>query len=103
MKYVNQLTDEELADIFNLFLASDGEVVSLEIQHFDDSIELVGIVKEPDNENPDEMLELEDDYSLTDYAVVAYHHSGGKSCQLEFRKWMYKKFKSKYAKDFLLN
>lgn len=103
MKYVNHLTDEELTDIFKLFLVSDGEFVSLEIGRFDDSIELTGIVKEPDNENTDEMLELEDDYSLTDYSIAAYHHSGGQSCQRKFRKWMYKKFKSKYAKDFLLN
>lgn len=103
MKYINQLTDEELTDIYKLFLASDGEFVSLEIGRFDDSIELTGIVKEPDDECEGEMLELEDDYSLTDYTVAAYHHSGGASCQREFREWMYKKFKIKYAKEFLLN
>lgn len=106
MKYVNQLTDEELKEIYSLFLCDGGKVVSVEITRYEDCIDLDGSVKEPDNDNQfdteDGYIEVEDNYSLTDYFVKTYNHSGGLYCQKEFRKWMYKKFKTKYAKEFLL-
>ena len=106
MKYVNQLTDEELKEIYSLFLCDGGKVVSLEITRCEDCIDLDGYVKEPDSDNQfdteDGFIEVEDNYSLTDYFVKTYCHSGGSYCQKKFREYMYKKFKTKYAKDFLL-
>lgn len=106
MKYVNQLTDDELREIYSLFLCDGGEVVSVNITKHDDCIDLCGIVREPDTDNQfdtkDGFLELDDDYTLTDYYVKVYHHSGGVYCQKKFRQWMYKRFKTRYARDFLL-
>lgn len=106
MNYVNKLTDEELKEIYSLFLCDGGKVISLEIDRDDYCISLNGIVKEPDNDDifdtEDGFIEIEDNYDLTDYHVSAYDHSGGAYCQKKFREYMYKKFKGKYAKDFLL-
>lgn len=103
MKYLNKLTDTEITDIFKSFMATDAEFVSLDIDRYEDSVELNGVVKEPDFENPEEMMELEESYSLDDYNVKAYDHSGGYECQKNYRKYMYKKFKTKYAKEYFLN
>ena len=107
MKYLNQLTDDELKEVYALFLCDGGIVVSVDIERYEDFIELNGFVKEPDVDNnfetEDGYIEVEDDYTLTDYTVRAHHHSGGYYCQKKYREYMYKKFKGKYAKDYLLN
>src|SRR5574344_2630385 len=76
------------------------------VRRCEDCIDLDGYVKEPDSDNQfdteDGFIEVEDNYSLTDYFVKTYCHSGGSYCQKKFREYMYKKFKTKYAKDFLL-
>lgn len=106
MKYLNRLTDEELKEIYSLFLCNGGIVVSVDIDRDEDFIDLNGVIKEPDTDNnfdtDDGYIEVEDEYTITDYDVKAYHHSGGAYCQKKFREFMYKKFKSKYAKDYLL-
>ena len=91
----------ELTELFNLFMATDEEFVSLEIERYDFCISLNGVVKIPDDENVGDMVELEDNYDLSDYNVKVYTHSG--DVTKEYRKYMYKKFGYKYAKDYLLN
>lgn len=102
MKYVNQLTDEELTDLYKSFLGKDDEFVDLTITKDENSIALEGHIRIPDDEEEsiDRMIEIEEDYEITDYNIKAFHHSGNMTKQ--FRNYMYKKFKNKYAKDYLL-
>ena len=99
IKYVNQLSDEHLTKLYKMFTDSDAEIISLEITRYDDSVELEGIIKIKDDENPGEYIETEDDYSLFDYFVKVYHHTGNVTKQ--YREYMFKKFGIKYAKEYL--
>ena len=101
MKYINKLNDEELTELFKLFMATDEEFVSLEIDRYDFFISLNGIVRIPDDENDGDMIAVEDNYDISDYNVKVYSHSG--NVTKDYRKYMYKKFGYKYAKDYLLN
>lgn len=100
MKYVSQLSDKELEEIFRVFMADDDVFESLEICRFDNCIDLNGAISFPDNENPGDMLTVEENYSLTDYDVKVYTHSG--DVTQEYRKYMYSRFGDVYAKEFLL-
>ena len=100
MKYISKLTDDELTEIFKSFMADDEEFVSLEITRFDNDISLEGVVKIPDDEMPNEMIEVEDSYELTDFNVGVYSHSG--DVTKRYREYMYNKFGNEYAKDYLL-
>lgn len=105
MKYANRLIDEELREIYSLFIDSDGKINELNITRDNRSIGLEGYVEIPEydkellKENPDATLIIDDDYEITDYDVVVYHHSG--DCTPIYRKWMYKKFGDEYARDYL--
>jgi hypothetical protein len=101
MKYVTQLSDEELTEIYKMFMGEGADFVSLDITRFDDSISLDGYIKIPDDEEEAEngMIEVEDNYEITDYNVKVYCHSG--YVTKEFREFMYKKFGDEYAKDYL--
>ena len=107
MKYANQLTDDELRELYILFTGSDTKINELDITRDDDSICLEGYIEiqewEEDRlkEDPNAVVILDDDYEITDYEVIVYHHFG--SCTLEYRKWMYKKFGDAYARDYLFN
>ena len=100
MKYADKLTDTELKEVFQSFMAGDEEFVSLEITRFDNDISLEGVVKFQDDEMPDEMIEVEDSYELTDFNVRVYSHSG--DVTKRYREYMYNKFGNEYAKDYLL-
>lgn len=100
MKYANKLTDDEIREIYTSFQGKDTKVASLQITRYEESIELTGIIKFPDDEAPGEFIKTEDDYTLTDFNVKTYHHTG--NVTRIYREYMYKKFKGKYAKDFLL-
>ena len=107
MKYANQLTDDELRELYILFTGSDTKINELDITRDDDSICLDGYIEIPEweedrlKEDPNAVVILDNDYEITDYDVIIYHHSG--SCTLEYRKWMYKKFGDAYARDYLFN
>ena len=104
MKYVNQLSNEELTEIYKSFMTTDDKFVDLSITRFDDEIVLEGhiCIPEEDKEYADEdgYCEIDEDYSITDYNAKAFHHSGDMSKKL--RKFLYKKFGVQYAEDFLL-
>lgn len=105
MKYANQLTDNELKDLYILFTDSDAKINELNITRDDKSIGLEGYIEIPEweedrlKEDPNAVVIIDDDYEITDYDVTVYHHSG--DCTLEYRKWMYQKFGDAYARDYL--
>lgn len=100
MQYANKLTNEELTEIYKLFLGDNEEMVSLEITRDEYSIGLEGFIKIKDDNEPDGYIMTDDDYSLTDYNVKVYHHSG--DVRKTYRNYMYKKFGEDYARDYLL-
>lgn len=107
MKYANRLTDEELREVYGLFIDSDGKIKELNITRDEYSIGLEGYVEIPEfekdrlKEDANATLIIDDDYEITDYDVKVYHHSG--NCTLDYRKWMYNKFGDEYARDYLFN
>ena len=107
MKYANRLTDEELREVYGLFIDSDGKINELNIVRDESSIELDGYIEVSDfdkerlKENPNATIIIDDDYEITDYEVTVYHHSG--DCTQSYRKWMYEKFGDEYARDYLFN
>lgn len=107
MKYANRLTDEELREVYGLFIDSDGKINELNITRDEYSIGLEGYVEIPEfeeerlKEAANATLVIDDDYEITDYDVKVYHHSG--NCTLDYRKWMYNKFGDEYARDYLFN
>lgn len=107
MKYANRLTDEELREVYGLFIDSDGKIKELNITRDEYSIGLEGYVEIPEfeeerlKEAANATLIIDDDYEITDYDVKVYHHSG--NCTLDYRKWMYNKFGDEYARDYLFN
>jgi hypothetical protein len=103
MKYISRLSDEELTELYKMFMGECAEIVSLEITRFDDSICLDGYIKIPDDGEGAEggMIEVDDNYEITDYNVRVYCHSG--SLTIAFREYMYEKFGDEYAKDFLFS
>lgn len=103
MKYVNKLTDEELTELYKSFLAKNEEFVDLIIIRYDDSIGLEGHIRIlNDKENiSDKITEIKDNYDITDYNIKVFYRS--ESMTNLFRKFMYKKFGNKYAKDYLFS
>lgn len=105
MKYTNRLTNEELTEIYKLFICKDATVKELTIVKDDRSIGLKGYIEIPEweedmlKENPYATIVLDDDYELDDYDVKVYHHSG--DVTKEYREYMYKKFGEEYARDYL--
>ena len=87
MKYANRLTDEELREVYGLFIDSDGKINELNITRDEYSIGLEGYVEIPEfekdrlKEDANATLIIDDDYEITDYDVKVYHHSG--NCTLD--------------------
>ena len=91
----------QITDLYKLFLGKDDEFVDLTITKDETSIALEGHIRIPDDEEDaiDGMIEIDEDYEITDYNIKAFHHSGNMTKL--FREFMYKKFGNKYAKDYL--
>lgn len=103
MKYANKLTDEELTVLYKSFLTKEDEFVDLTITRDNISITLEGHIRIPDDEEEtiDGMIEIDEDYEITDYNIKAFHHSGNMT--KPFREFMYKKFGNEYAVDYLFS
>ena len=107
LKYANQLSDGQLKEIYQSFLCEDDKIVYLNISRYDDEICLDGKIKIPEFEDeylktsPHATLTVDNDYSLSDYNVKIYHHSG--NLNKIYRKYMWETFGVGYALDFLLN
>lgn len=96
LKYANKLNDEELKEIYQLFLCKDERLVCLDISRYDDEIFLEGKIELPEFEE-----EHLNDYALSDYDVNIFHHSG--DLTPVYRKYMLEKFGTDYAVDYLIN
>ena len=107
LKYANRLTDEELKEIYQLFLYEEDKIVSLNIFRYDEEICLEGKIQLPEYDkeyldvNPYATIVVDNDYDLSDYNVTSYHHSG--DCNSIYRKCMLEKFGKDYAVNYLLN
>ena len=108
LKYANQLSDGQLYEIYQSFLCEDDKIIYLDISRYDDEICLDGKIEIPEFEkehfikvNSPARLVVDNDYSLTDYNVKIYHHSG--NLNEIYRKYMLKTFGTDYALDFLFN
>ena len=104
--FVSQLTDEELTEIYKFFMSEKDQFVDLIITRctgIDISLEGHIRIPEEDPEYADEdgMCLIDEDYSITDFFVKAYNHSGNMNPR--FRKWMYERFGKEYAEVYLLN
>ena len=106
MKYANKLSDNQLKELYQLFTDSDAKIIELNIFRYDDKIALDGIIEIPEfdkeilRDNPNEIIQIDDDYEIDDYCVKVYHHSG--YCDKIYKKWMYEHFGNEYAIDYLL-
>lgn len=107
MKYANKLSDNQLKELYQLFTDSDAKIVELNIIRWNNEcIGLEGVIEFPEfdeeilKDNPNAMIQTDDDYELNDYYVKVYHHSG--DCDKIYRKYMYEHFGNEYAKDYLL-
>lgn len=107
LRYANQLSDEQLREIYQSFLCEDDKIVLLDISRYDDEICLNGKIEIPEFEDeylktsPHATLVVDSDYALSDYNVKIYHHSG--NLNEIYRKYMLKTFGISYALDFLFN
>lgn len=107
MKWANQLSEEELKELYILFTDDGATINDLKIVKDDISIGLSGYIEIPEwdedilKENPSATVIIDDDYELDDFNVKVYHHSG--NVTKTYREYMYKKFGNEYAKDYLLN
>lgn len=107
LRYANRLTDEQLKEIYQLFLNDGDKIVYLNISRYDDEICLTGKIKIPEFENeylktsPHATLTVDNDYDLSDFNVRIYHHSGNLTPL--YRKYMFEKFGTDYALAFLFN
>lgn len=105
LKFASQLTDEELTEIYKSFMCEKDKFVDLTITRCEFGIALEGHIRIPE-EDPDYadeygMCLIDEDYSIDDFRVKAYYHSGNMNPR--FRKWMYKRFGTEYAEAYLFN
>lgn len=104
MKWVTQLSDEELTALYLSFMGEQDKFVDLTITRSESSIGLEGHIRIPEDDedyaDEDGMCEIDEDYDITDYHVKSYHHSGNMTNV--FRSYMYKKFGIAYAEEYLL-
>jgi|GEM_PF-1231747 len=98
MKYVNKLTDEEIIDLFKLFMGEDEVFVTATVSKYDKCIDIIGKVQVPSDIEPDKMIEVEDVYGLYDFNVKAYTHS--RNVKRQYREYMQQKFGNEYASDY---
>mgnify|MGYP004502138427 FL=1 len=107
LKYANQLTDEELKEIYQLFLDEGDKLVSLEISRDDYEISLYGKIETLDFDIahlrviPDKTIIVDNDYYLEDYSVNVYNPR--ENLTSIYRKYMLEKFGTEYAVDCSLN
>jgi hypothetical protein len=100
-EYVNQLTNEQLKEIYQLFLEDGEKILALDIYRDDDKITLRGKIEISGlNFLPDEKIIIDNDYCLE---VNIYHHRHCEKNTSIYRKYMFETFGLSYALDFLFN
>ena len=105
MEYANQLTIEELKEIYQLFLEDGDKILALDIYRSDDEIILRGKV-EIDTKLlkaiPDATVIIDNDYYL-EVNIYDHHHFYSEKFNEIYRKYMFETFGLSYALDFLFN
>ena len=100
-KYVNQLSEEELMHLLSIY-EHHNEIVSVKFSKMENCIFAKCQVKLADDENFCDDT-ITDCFNFCDYFVNVYDFCIHEHTYLiEYRKWMLKRFGSKYAEDFLL-
>lgn len=106
MKYLDQLTDKEIENYYkSKLLEPEGKVKEIKITRTRTEVELYAVVEVPEFEeelkSEQDTTELEDLITLTDYEVIEGRIQ--RKATKEYRKYMYEKFGSPYAEDFLFS
>lgn len=103
MEYANQLTDEQLKEIYQLFLEDGDKILGLGISRDDDEITLCGKIEISDlGAIPDATITIENDYYLEVNIYNHFHYHCEKHTSI-YRKYMFETFGLSYALDFLFN
>lgn len=103
MKWVSELTDDELKEMYELLLNNEGKIADMRISRDDCDITLEGHIRIPEEYENDVCI-IDRDYILTDFYVrTGYLNDNNKGLSEIFREYMYKKFGDEYAKDYLFN
>lgn len=101
LEYVNQLTDEQLKEIYKLYLNDGEKILALDICRDGYKITLCGRIELSDLDFlPDEKIIIYNDYYLE---VNIYHHRHCEKNTSIYRKYMLETFGMSYALDFLFN
>lgn len=101
LEYANQLTDEQLKEIYKLYLNDGEKILALKISRDDDKITLRGKIEISNlNAIPDETIIIDNDYYLE---VNIYHHRHCEKNTSIYRKYMFETFGMSYALEFLFN
>lgn len=101
LEYVNQLTDEQLKEIYKLYLNDGEKILALDIYREDDKITLRGKIEISYlNDLPDQKIIIYNDYCLE---VNIYRHRHCEKNTSIYRKYMFETFGLSYALDFLFN
>lgn len=105
LEYASQLTDEQLREIYQLFLNDGDKILALDIYRDDDEIFLHGKV-EIDTKRlaaiPDATVIIDNDYYL-EVNIYDHHHFYSEEFNEIYRKYMFETFGLSYALDFLFN
>lgn len=105
LEYANQLTDEQLKEIYQLFLDDGDKILALGIYRDDNKISLRGKV-EIDTKRliaiPDATVIIDNDYYL-EVNIYDHHHFYSEKFNEIYRKYMWETFGLSYALEFLFN
>lgn len=103
LEYANQLTDEQLKEIYQLFLDDGDKILALGIYRNGDEIILRGKVEILDlGAIPDATVIIDNDYYL-EVNIYDHHHFHSEKFNEVYRKYMFETFGLSYALDFLFN
>ena len=103
MEYANQLTDEQLKEIYQSFLCEDDKIVCLNISRYDDEIILNGKIEISDlGAIPDATVIIDNDYYL-EVNIYDHHHFHSEKFNEIYREYMWERFGLSYALEFLFN
>lgn len=105
LEYASQLTDEQLREIYQLFLDDGDKILALDIYRDDDEIFLhgkVAIVAKRLAAIPDATVIIDNDYYL-EVNIYNHHHFYSEKFNEIYRKYMFETFGLSYALDFLFN
>jgi hypothetical protein len=121
MKFVTRLTDNELKDLFKKLVPKKGKIKKLKIKRDSKGIWLKGILQFPVSlldkdpelreiaEEKNGYFEVSYDFRLTDFDAKKIFLDNlvlspeSKKATIIYRKYMYKKFGSKYSEKYLFS